>query len=201
MFTWLPMFHLPSVPEHFVHTAQRLLKERPPGDSNFVKNIDNFDSYKNRTLVKDHYETSSRTQRGLAMPDEWHAWVRQNIVKDYLESDLRVSEGNSTVHGAHCDFRRKWKLYYLLDRGGDSATTYFYQQKGYPIVREEITDSDTTLITCNNYQELTVIDQVQWPLHKWVLLNTMILHGVDGVTGNRANFTISIRPNYELIFC
>jgi hypothetical protein len=91
-------------------------------------------------------------------------------------------------------------LYYLLNRGGDDATTCFYQQKGHNAVRDEITNSDTSMISVNNYDELTVIDRVQWPMRQWVLLNTMVLHGVEGVTGPRNNLTISIAPDFDLIF-
>jgi hypothetical protein len=198
MFTWFPMSHLPKVPDYFLKIAHELIQELPSGDVDFVNQITDYNKYKNRQLVKDGTAISSRRQRGLNMPPEWNSWVRENIVQEFIETGVRISEGNSTVHGAHCDFRRKWKLYYLLDRGGDNATTVFYQQHGFPIVREEITDQDTKLITCNNYQELTVIDSVQWPMHQWVLLNTMVLHGVEGVTGARANFTISIQPDYRL---
>lgn len=200
MFTWLPMSHLPQVPDYFVKIAQQLIHNPPPGNDKFVDQITNDNEYKNRQLVKNGAVIGSRRQRGLQMPADWGDWVKKHIVKEYVETSVRISEGNSAVHGAHCDFRRKWKLYYLLDRGGDNALTFFYQQRGFPVVREEITDHDTELITCNNYKELTVIDQVQWPIHQWVLLNTMILHGVEGVTGNRANFTVGIRPDYNLLF-
>lgn len=200
MFTWLPMAHLPQVPDYFLNIASELIQNPPDGDVEFVDQQTGVEQYKNRKLVKDGSVIGSRRQRGLQMPSEWGEWVKKNIVKEYIETSVRVSEGNSTVHGAHCDFRRKWKLYYLLERGGDGATTTFYQQRDFPIVRDEITDLDSELITCNNYGDLTIVDRVQWPLHQWVLLNTMILHGVEGVTGSRSNFTVGIKPDYNLLF-
>jgi hypothetical protein len=199
MFTWFSMTHLPAVPDYFIQIAHQLVQESPSGDVDFANDITNLDEYKNRQLIRNGSEISSRRQRGLKMPPDWDTWVRENIIREYIETGVRISEGHGTVHGAHCDFRRKWKLYYLLDRGGTDAITVFYQQRGFPIVREEITDQDTELITCNDYQELIVVDRVQWPLNQWVLLNTMILHGVEGITGTRTNFTVSIRPDYNLL--
>lgn len=200
MFTWLPMDHLPQVPDHLVKIANNLIDNKMDGDSDFVKQIDHS-LYQNRTLkLNNGSKVISRMQRGIMMPSEWDQWVKENIVSEFIETSIRVSEGSSETHGAHCDFRRKWKLYYLLSRGGDTATTYFYKQKGYPIVREEITDQDTQLISVNDYSELEIVDSVQWPLNQWVLLNTMVLHGVEGITGLRTNFTIGIRPDYSLLF-
>ena len=201
MFTWLPMNHLPQVPDHLVQVAENLIQQNPSGDGEyFVKNVKDLEQYWKRRLTGDGRDLPSRTQRSLPMPQEWHTWVQQNIVKEYIETSVRVSEGQGNIHGAHCDFRRKWKLYYLLNRGGDDATTCFYQQKGHNAVRDEITNNDTSMISVNNYDELTVIDRVKWPMRRWVLLNTMVLHGVEGVTGPRNNLTISIAPDFDLIF-
>lgn len=200
MFTWLPMDHLPQVPSHLLGIADHLINTKKDGDSDFVKEIDHS-LYLNRLLYKnDGSVVPSRSQRGIMMPPIWDEWVKENIVSGFIETSIRVSEGSSETHGAHCDFQRKWKLYYLLSRGGEHATTYFYKQKGHPIVRDEITDQDTRLVAVTDYSELEIIDQVQWPLNRWVLLNTMILHGVDGITGLRSNFTIGIRPDYSLLF-
>jgi hypothetical protein len=124
------------------------------------------------------------------MGEDWDAWVRENIVDDFIESGLRVSEPVSDTHGAHTDPLRKWKLYYLLERGGEEATTCFYREKGQPVIR----DLDDGSVVCNNMDELEVIDQVQWPMQQWILLNTMILHGVKNIQGYRYNFTVSIKP-------
>jgi len=122
--------------------------------------------------------------------EDWDAWVRENIVDDFIESGLRVSEPVSDTHGAHTDPLRKWKLYYLIERGGEDATTCFYRETGQPVIR----DLDDGSVVCNNMDELEVIDRVQWPMNQWVLLNTMIIHGVEGIQGYRYNFTVSIKP-------
>ena len=57
-----------------------------------------------------------------------------------------------------------------------------------------IRDLDDGSVVCNNMDELEVIDQVQWPMQQWILLNTMILHGVKNIQGYRYNFTVSIKP-------
>jgi len=200
MFTWLPMFHLPKVPDHFVQQSHDLSKNTNTKDIDNPKIKLDIDQYYNRKLNINGVLLPTRVQQGIDLGSDWCQWVQENIVSEFIETSIRVSVGNSEIHGAHCDFRRKWKLYYLLDSGGDQATTHFYQQKNYPIVREEITNDDTASITVCDYSELTVIDSVQWPLQQWVCLNTMILHGVTGITGARSNLTISIEPNYNLLF-
>jgi hypothetical protein len=109
----------------------------------------------------------------------------------FYETGFRVNApvGNSDTHGAHTDPGRKWKLYYLLERGGD-AVTKFYKEKGQPVVR----DQSDELGTWNNIDELEIIEQVQWPMYQWVLINTMVIHSVENIQGYRCNFTISIRP-------
>jgi hypothetical protein len=74
-----------------------------------------------------------------------------------------------------------------VDRGGDDATTYFFQQKGHPVERE---GHPTNITLCDDYSQLEIIDQIQFPLNQWVLLNTNILHGVENVTGSRINLVV-----------
>jgi len=198
----MPLPHLPQVPENFIKIAHNLMDENPNGpkvDAAIYDPKMNLANYDNRKLYKDGKIIESRKQKGHEMPLEWNQWVRDNIVPEFIETSLRISVGNSETHGAHCDFGRKWKLYYLLERGGNDATTYFFKQKGFPIVREDC-DNSNSLITVTDYSELEVIESVQWPLNSWVALNTMILHGVDNIVERRSNFTISIPTDYRLLF-
>ena len=187
MFTWLPMSHLPNPPDVFVQQAHDLAQQaHVPDTAKFISD----DNYRNRLIRRRGNDVISRYQQGRDLGPEWAKWVGNNIIKNFIETGLRVSEPVSDTHGAHTDPFRKWKLYYLLERGGPSAVTCFYRQKGHDIVR----DQSDNHITCDNIDQLEIIDQVQWPMKQWVLLNTMILHGVSNVQGYRYNLTVSIKP-------
>ena len=187
MFTWLPMAHLPDPPEIFTQRASDLL-----GRTDLPDLVDqmNLQSYRVRSVQRKGTIVQSRSQKGRDMGADWEQWVRENIVDDFIETGLRVSEPVSDTHGAHTDPLRKWKLYYLLERGGDNAVTCFYKEKGHPVVR----DLNDEMIVCNNMDELELIEQVTWPMKQWVLINTMVIHSVENIQGYRYNFTISIPP-------
>jgi hypothetical protein len=186
MFTCLSMAHLPNPPEVFIQRAHGLARRTDLPDSvEYMSTVE----HRTRSVQRQGTIVQSRSQKGRDMGADWEQWVRENIVNDFLETGLRVSEPVSDTHGAHTDPQRKWKLYYLLERGGDDAVTCFYKEKDQPVVR----DLDD-MVVCNNMDELEVIDRVQWPMHQWVLLNTMIIHGVEGIQGYRTNFTVSIKP-------
>ena len=189
MFTWLPMTHLPHPPEIFVQRARALAQRNDLPD--MVENMRIPENIRYRTIQRQGVTMPSRVQRGRDMGTDWEEWVRENIISEFYETGFRVNApvGISDTHGAHTDPGRKWKLYYLLERGGD-AVTKFYKEKGQPVVR----DQSDELGTWNNIDELEIIEQVQWPMYQWVLINTMVIHSVENIQGYRCNFTISIRP-------
>ena len=191
MFTWLPMLHLPKVPDHFVEMALNATKQKHIVNTNaYMYNT----GYQNRQLHKDGKAIPSRVQHGYPMSPEWEQWVRENIVSDFIETSARMSVGDSDTHGIHADNPFKWKFYYMLDRGGDNAETVFYKEKNQPIIRQSTADS----ITCvNDYSDPNVfeVERVQFPLHTWVLFNATVLHGVEKITGDRKNIAISIVPD------
>lgn len=201
VFTWLPMPHLPKVPNTFVHRARHLAAEidLEAHEDVWQQHQTNRQEYTQRRLQIDQSDVASRYQISLPMGEDWLAWVTQNLVSDVLETSARLSVGDSHVHGAHCDLGRKWKFYYLIDRGGDAASTVFYQQKAHAIVRNEINDDDSQSIVCNDYADLIEIDRVRWPLHSWVLINTMVLHGVIDVHTPRLNLTVSVASDLHNI--
>lgn len=204
VFTWMPMPHLPAVPEKFIATAKELIDNQHNLQSqanNHCSALDQIDDYKNRKLkLTDGQEISTRMQAGIEMPQEWHQWIKQNIVELYLTAGLRISIGNGDTHGPHCDFRRQLKLMVLLSRGNENTETVYYQEKGKSIVRNEIADHDVDSVVCNDYGQMVEIDRVKWPIGSWILHNSMVLHGVTNVTGVRSNFTVSVPVDFDLIF-
>ena len=187
MFTWLPMPHLPKPPDHFIKRAHEIAQQHDLLDT--LANTVSPD-YLTRVVVKNNKEKISRYQRSRSMGEDWNDWVRNNLVTEFIETGLRVSLPVSDIHGPHTDPMRKWKLYYLIERGGHAAVTKFYKEHGRPAVRD-LSDSN---VVCNNMDMLEEIDSVQWPEQQWVLLNTMVLHSVEFVEGLRYNLTVGIKP-------
>lgn len=187
MFFWLPMSHLPHPPQHFVDRAHVVANNQSLPD--MVGHMSN-DTHRKRTINYQGKSMQTRCQQSRDMGQDWDQWVRENIVPDFLETGVRVSYPVSDTHGAHTDSSTKWKLYYLLERGGDDAETKFYKEPGQPLERLESEHG----VACNNMDSLIELESVQWPLNQWVLLNTRILHGVTQVPKIRYNFTVSIKP-------
>ena len=188
MFTWLPISGLPTPPQKFVDRSIYLAHQDVPNTA--INQLD--PKLLKRQVVKDGKVSNSRIQRGYELGADWDQWVRDNIMETFVSTGGRYSAGdNTTIHGAHVDSRYNnvpvYKLYYLVDRGGDDATTYFFQQKGHPVERE---GHPTNITLCDDYSQLEIIDQIQFPLNQWVLLNTNILHGVENVTGSRINLVV-----------
>jgi hypothetical protein len=187
MFTWLPMPHLPKPPEHFIKRAHHIARQHDLPDT--TENTVTSDYHK-RIVIKNNEAKISRYQRSRSMGEDWAEWVSNNLIETFIETGLRVSLPVSDTHGPHTDPMRKWKLYYLLERGGPLAVTKFYKERGQPTVRDQSDDN----IVCNNMDMLEEIDSVQWPDQQWVLLNTMILHSVESIKGIRYNLTVGIKP-------
>lgn len=193
----MPLPHLPAPPQQFIDQAYTIIKTKNLSQDNntFGRNYDQ--TYLDRVLIKNGQTTTSRVQHGYDMGAEWESWVRQNIVNNYIETSLRVSLGkNQTVtHGPHCDNPDKWKLYFLLDRGldGDDAVTSFYKHPDHPVeIRGNSYERGHFYV--DNIDILTPLLRVKFPLRQWIILNGLVLHGVDNVGINRANLQVSIEP-------
>ena len=131
-------------------------------------------------------------QYGIELGEDWHDWIKANVMTDYIGTGARVSAGeDTTIHGAHTDCwlfgKPCYKLYYLIDRGGEDAMTYFFKEKGQPIERKGTMEN---IVFVDDYSTLEIIDTVRFPINQWVLFNTNILHGVENVTGSRTNLVV-----------
>jgi hypothetical protein len=122
----------------------------------------------------------------------WENWVKTNIHPEYLETGINFTT-NGQYHGAHMDSGRNYILIYLIESGGTKVDTVFYQENGYPIERPRITDYDPYHL--HDYADLTEIDRVEIPLRKWIMLNTRIIHGVEGIESTRIAYQIGFDKN------
>ena len=198
IFTWLPL-DLPHPPAKFIALATELGHNMANNHKN-IKNTalnQNDNGYADRLLLKDGKEIKSRIQYGYELGKEWETWVKENIIENFHMTGGRYSYGeDTTTHGPHSDtvFKDTWtyKLYYLLDPGGPDVKTIFFQEHGQPIMRRGTKEN---ICHCDDYSKLDTIDELKFPMGRWVLLNTSVLHGVENVTGTRLNLVVIFNTN------
>jgi hypothetical protein len=186
MFTYRVLKNLPPVPQHFIDSAVELKKFI---DTDNVE--DNLsDSYKSRKLIIDGETQPVTYQTRLDVNQEFYKWVHENIHPDGF--DCGVSFTSSTqgkFQGPHTDLTRDFTMLYLLEPGGPDTETVFYHEHGEPVRREK------RQTVCNDFSKLTVLERVKFPLHQWVILDAMVLHGVENITDCRVSFQVSVNEN------
>ena len=196
LFTYIPLPHLPQIPEKFIKQGMALIESGTAIDQNLHnKELHvNTPEYLTRKIIKNGVEMPTRGQASYFLGEEWESWVRENIHPRSFDTGIRLSIGTSTQHGAHVDNPGKLRFYYLVERGGEEATTIWYMKPGAPIVYNGDTENRNCPYTENNMDELIEIDRTQFPIGQWVLFNGYVLHGVENVTGRRVNFNVSVKP-------
>ena len=194
MFTWLPLYNLPPVPQHFVDELNNIHSKVERGGG--FEDTKDKSNYQNRKLIVDGIEKPTRIYHAYDMGEEWKIWVKNNIIDNFYETGGRASYPESDMHGAHIDITRSkphtimWKINYFTELSGPGVITTFYKEKGQSIFR-----TADQPYTVDDYSKLEVIEQVEFPANTWIVLNTGILHGVENM-GNAARryFTIMIDP-------
>jgi hypothetical protein len=186
MFTYRILKNLPSVPEHFVDAALELKKyvntDRPED------NLDDW--YKSRKLSINGEIVPVTYQTRLDVNREFYQWVHENIHPAGFDCGVSFTNGRLGKHqGPHTDLTRDFTMLYLLEPGGPNTATYFYLEDGEPVERTQ------RQAVCNDFSKLTVLERVQFPLRQWVILNTMILHGVQDIENVRVSFQVSVNDN------
>jgi len=192
------MDQLPAVPDHLVQQALTIAynakrdwydpDKRPP-----VVNAGGNGIVFGTKIVYDHNDRPIVTRSNPRFPldDEWNTWVRDNIAPVVIESGVsvglmpRVTDAEATMGGPHTDTTRNFALLYLIEKGNDDQWTEFFQEVGEDVYRP---------YNCRptKLANLTLIDRVCAPLHKWVYLDGRILHGYNNISKNRIALQVSL---------
>jgi hypothetical protein len=116
-------------------------------------------------------------------------WLRKNISEHIDIAGVQIITDNVPLH---CD-KRKWALNYLVELGGD-VTTSFHKLPGQTVLQPPASRAWDAV----DSEELC---SVKFESNRWHILNTNVLHRVDGVTGNRVAVTIGLNADnpFELI--
>lgn len=186
MFTYRILNSLPSIPQHFIDQAlekKKILYTDLPKD-----NLPNW--YKDRRLVINGEEHNTAHQQTADIDQEFANWVKTNIHPAGFDCQVSMtSEKKGKYWGPHTDLTREFTLIYLLESGGPDAETVFYFEPGKLIRRTGFQE------VCNDYSKLIVLERNKFPLYKWVIIDAMVLHGVENITEPRISFQVSINEN------
>ena len=127
---------------------------------------------------------SARNPICIASP-ELESWLKENITPVYRDVGIRYAFGsqNPGTAGVHTDQTRKYVLQYLVKDGG--ATLTYWQEEGYPILREPHAHAE-------DYTKLKILDSEKLEEGVWAILDTRILHSVENLTSDRISVQISL---------
>jgi hypothetical protein len=115
--------------------------------------------------------------------DEYTQWVKQNIVEDFLEHNSGVMFFDEEQL-PHTDTTRKYVLLYNIETGGDDVSLSFWQEDGFDINRDRG-------LAVQRGPHLKLLEKIPGPFNCWYLMNTQVLHSVEGMTKRRVNFQVS----------
>jgi len=77
-------------------------------------------------------------------------------------------------------------LLYNLRTGGPNAELCFWQQEGYPLVRDRAVEIE-------NPNGIKLVKSVKGPENCWYLINTRILHSTEKLSELRCNLQVAFQ--------
>jgi hypothetical protein len=196
-FVYCVLPDLPEVPDFFIQGAyEEDRKNKIRGFGHLDSIIDS--SYINRPVVRDGETYTSRFQHkydfGEDLGKKFHKWCRASLHPECYHCGVVYNQGTDPFHGPHSDMGRKYALYYLLEPGGENATTSWWQRPGFPADLDEDTYGKMT----GNYDELNLIDQLKIPARTWLLFNARIMHSVENVVQERMSLQCSLSKTADI---
>lgn len=126
----------------------------------------------------------------LPLIPELELWINEHVSRNHLYARYGfTSKGD--LHHVHTDGYRDYILSYIIDLGGDSTVTSFYQQKDHGRVRKR---------RCHpaSYDDLEVLESVTLEAKRWVLLNGLILHDVAHIETSRTRIDVALEHPIRL---
>lgn len=149
------------------------------------------DSYANRQVVKKNGSIAvTQTFKRYGLDPTVRQWVRTNTYRDIIDCCICVSENQNQDCAPHRDRNRNFTLLWIIDAGGDSVETCFWQEQGKPVIREIL--PDRLHQQPGDYRTLIKLDSVIIPPARWMLLDARVLHSVENITGKRVSFQVSL---------
>jgi hypothetical protein len=118
--------------------------------------------------------------------------LRDNITEIGFQKIMnQTKHPNGSQVVPHTDGKRgKFCVHWTLTTGGENVTTYWWQEKNQPVVREPW--------VLRWYPHLVEIDKFVWKQDRWGAFRADIIHNVIPVFSDRIAFTIGF--NSEELF-
>ena len=107
----------------------------------------------------------------------WKTWVKENITPVFLRASIQAYKGELIPHR---DMVRNFSLLYLVQAGGASARTCFYDPKPNVEIKR----------FAYQFKELDEVESFTFKEGTWNLINNKYIHAVKGVTGERVSFAV-----------
>jgi hypothetical protein len=132
---------------------------------------------------------------GLINDINFIEWLNQNLNLEFenvlYQEQIPKNKKNST-HIVHSDIQRKYALNYYIEEGGEGVLTTWYKEFNKPLTRTKNTggmQADTGPVS---YQNLEILNQVEFKKENWYILNVSLLHDVDNIQNTRKSISISL---------
>jgi hypothetical protein len=161
--------------------------------------IRSVDMTHGREYIKNGQPIQSVHYTKMEANEKLKNWIVDNVPG--VTSDmifLQSFTGGGTTQLIHSDILRVFALNYIIDTGGDSVTTTWYQENEQPLSRYKdpaihgLGQANNKII---DYDNCAVLEQVQFKQHQWSLIRTDVLHDIDHMTGVRSAVSIAILPH------
>jgi hypothetical protein len=127
---------------------------------------------------------NSRASR-YRLEQDVYDWIHNHLTDQYTDCGLSVIAALDGLLAPHSDQTRKFAILYTFETGGPDVRTVYYQEHNHTIERELRTFG-------TDYSQLTEIYAAQFPLRKWVLMNTNILHSVENLISDRVQIQFGV---------
>ena len=190
--TYLPLPHILPPPKDCIDQAllhqEAMLAGAYEGGGNPQQDSTAFD-YINRSVIKDGKSYKSRRQRRFPLADEFTQWCKENIDLECFNGSICTNEGNEPFHGPHIDPYRNYGLLYVVDTGGPTVTTSWWQKKDSPIMYSL---EDYPPLLYHDYTDLDLLNSVSMKVGMWYVINVRVLHSVENLKSRRITIQCSL---------
>lgn len=170
--TVVPLYHLPNVPEHLLTY-----------DFDFEDYF--FGNQTNRVCVRDGNSFVAGRHRRQEVSDDLKSWLKDNIISNW--HSVGFGRDVSPCNGPHVDRSARYKLLYLIEPGGESVETVFWQPKS------NLCDFTVDTMFFNNYDNLERTETHILKPNQWVILyGSYHIHSVENITGCRVTLQLGL---------
>ena len=180
------LLDLPLLPDYLKSKFDQLIEQTllgMPENVYLPQSPRESDGYINHVQYKDFTETLTGYIVYHELTAEFDQWVKENVSKQFNRAKFSIHHGE--IAPPHTDYLRDFGINYIHVLGGNDVKTVWYQEEGFPIVRNG---------RCRqpDYQRLSILKEVVLPANQWHVLRTDILHSVENLQSNRIRISVDI---------